>query len=380
MQLELTTQQKADQATFRAFVDEQIAPYANQYDQTATLPERVYQTLTQARYLVATLPQAAGGLGLDMLTYGLLTEEIGRGCGSVRNLIAVQGMVAHAILRWGTPAQKAHWVAKIGQGETIAAFALTEPNIGSDAGKATTRATLVGNHYILNGHKKWISFAQRADLFLIFAQCEGGMAAFLVERNTPGCTTTPIAGMLGLRASMIGEIHLAGCQIPAENMVGKIGFGLDVVATTSLDYGRYSTACGCVGIAQGCLEASQHYTNERSQFDVPIKNHQLVQAMLTNMIANVSAARLLCYQAGYLRDKKAPDAIRSTMIAKYFASTTATTIANDAVQLHGANGCGPDYPVQRYLRDAKIQEIIEGTSQIQQIKIAELTPRPTPES
>jgi len=376
MQLELTTQQKTDQATFRAFVDEQIAPYANRYDQEGALPEHVYKTLAQARYFVATLPQEAGGLGMDMLTYGLLTEEIGRGCGSVRNLIAVQGMVAHAILKWGTRAQKETWVAKIGQGETVAAFALTEPNIGSDAGNATTSATLVGDQYILNGHKKWISFAQRADLFLIFAQCEGAMGAFLVERDTPGCTTTPIAGLLGLRASMIGEIHLTDCAIPAENLVGKIGFGLDFVATTALDYGRYSTACGCVGIAQGCLEASQRYTNERTQFGVPIKSHQLVQQMLTNMIANVSAARLLCYQAGYLRDKKAPDAIRSTMIAKYFASTAATAIANDAVQLHGANGCGPDYPVQRYLRDAKIQEIIEGTSQIQQIKIAELTPLP----
>lgn len=376
MQLELTTQQKADQATFRAFVDEQIAPHANRYDQEGVLPECLFQTLAQARYLVATLPHEAGGLGLDMLTYGLLTEEIGRGCGSVRNLIAVQGMVAHAILKWGTRAQKESWVAKIGHGEAVAAFALTEPNIGSDAGNATTRATLVGDHYLLNGHKKWISFAQRADLFLIFAQCEGGMGAFLVERHTPGCTTTPIAGLLGLRASMIGEIHLTDCAIPAENLVGKIGFGLDFVATTALDYGRYSTACGCLGIAQGCLEASQHYTHERTQFGVPIKDHQLVQQMLTNMIANVSAARLLCYQAGYLRDQKSPDALRSTMIAKYFASITATTIANDAVQLHGANGCGPDYPVQRYLRDAKIQEIIEGTSQIQQIKIAELTPRP----
>ena len=172
---------------------------------------------------------------------------------------------------------------------------------------------------------------------------------------------------------MLGELQLENCQIPKENLVGKIGFGFGFVATTSLDYGRYSTACGCVGLAQACLEASQHYTQQRTQFGVPIKKHQLVQQMMTNMIANVSAARLLCYQAGYLRDQKSPDAIRSTMIAKYFASTTATSIANDAVQLHGANGCGPDYPVQRYLRDAKIQEIIEGTSQIQQIKIAELT-------
>src|SRR5689334_21950288 len=148
MQLELTTQQKADQATFRAFVDETIVPHANRYDQEGTLPESLFKTLAQAHYLVATLPPEAGGLGLDMLTYGLLTEEIGRGCGSVRNLIAVQGMVAHAILKWGTLAQKEKWVAKIGQGEAIAAFALSEPTIGSDAGNIVTSATLVGNQYI----------------------------------------------------------------------------------------------------------------------------------------------------------------------------------------------------------------------------------------
>lgn len=376
MKLELTAKQKEDQAIFRAFVDEYIAPNADQYDRNEALPESLIKKLAQERYFVATLPHEAGGMGMDMITYGLLTEEIGRGCGSVRNLIAVQGMVAHAILKWGNRAQKAKWVPKIGSGETVAAFGLTEPNIGSDAGNAASSATLYGNDYILNGRKKWISFGQRADIFLIFAQVEGKMGAFLVERDTPGFSTTPISGLLGLRASMLGELHLENCQIPKENLVGKIGFGFGFVATTSLDYGRYSTACGCVGLAQACLEASLYYTNQRTQFGVPIKKHQLVQQMLTNMIANVSAARLLCYQAGYLRDKKSPDAIRSTMIAKYFASTTATTVALDAVQLHGANGCGPDYPVQRYLRDAKIQEIIEGTSQIQQIKIAELTSPP----
>jgi len=376
MYLELTTQQKDAQAAFRAFVDSEIVPHAGRYDTEGFLPEALFQALAQARYFVATLPCAAGGSGMDMMTYGLLTEEIGRGCGSTRNLIAVQGMVAHAILKWGTAAQKATWVPKIGHGEAVAAFALTEPDNGSDAGNAATTATLVGNEYILNGCKKWISFGQRADIFLIFAKHEGQMGAFLVERGTPGFSTIAIDGMYGLRASMLGELHFQECRIPQENLVGKIGFGLDFVATTSLDYGRYSTAWGCVGIAQGSLDASQRYTHERTQFGIPLNNHQLVKQMLTNMIANTEAARLLCQKAGYLRDKKSPDAIRSTMIAKYFASTTATTIANDAVQLHGAHGVGPDSPVQRYLRDAKIQEIIEGSSQIQQIKIAELTPPP----
>lgn len=380
MHFELTTQQRDAQAAFRAFVDSEIVPKAGQYDCEGFLPETVFQRLAQERYFVATLPCEAGGSGMDMMTYGLLTEEIGRGCGSIRNLIAVQGMAAHAILRWGSAAQKATWVPKIGTGEAVAAFALTEPDNGSDAGNANTTATLDGHEYILNGTKKWISFGQRADIFLIFAKHEGKMGAFLVERGTPGFSTTPIGGMYGLRASMLGELHMNECRIPKENVVGKIGFGMDFVATTSLDYGRYSTAWGCVGIAQGCLEASQRYTHDRTQFDIPLKDHQLVKQMLTNMIANSEAARLLCQKAGYLRDKKSPDAIRSTMVAKYFASTTATAIANDAVQLHGANGVGPDYPVQRYLRDAKIQEIIEGSSQIQQIKIAEFTTLPRREA
>lgn len=376
MNLELTAQQQEDRAGFSDFVDQWIAPSANQHDREEALPDAVLKKLAQERYFVATLPCEAGGRGMDMMTYGLLTEEIGRGCGSIRNLIAVQGMVAHAILKWGSRSQKAEWVPRIGHGEAVAAFALTEPENGSDAGNANTTATLDGNSYVLNGCKKWISFGQRADIFLIFAKHEGKMGAFLVERGTPGFSTRPICGMYGLRASMLGELHMNDCRIPVENVVGKIGFGMDFVATTSLDYGRYSTAWGCVGIAQGCLEASQRHTHERTQFDIPLKNHQLVKQMLTNMIANTEAARLLCQKAGYLRDKKSPDAIRSTMVAKYFASTTATTIANDAVQLHGAQGVGPDSPVQRYLRDAKIQEIIEGSSQIQQIKIAELTSLP----
>lgn len=376
MHLELTSQQESDRADFRAFVDGQVVPHADRYDRECSLPETAIQALARERYFVATLPHEAGGRNLDMMTYGLLTEEIGRGCGSIRNLIAVQGMVAHAIQRWGSPAQKAEWVPRIGHGEAVAAFALTEPDSGSDAGNASTTATLLGNEYVLNGCKKWISFGQRADIFLVFAKDEDKLGAFLVERDTPGFSIEPISGMLGLRASMLGALHMNECRIPKENLVGKVGFGMDFVATTALDYGRYSTAWGCVGIAQGSLEASQRYTRERKQFDVPIRNHQLVQQMLTDMIANTDAARLLCQRAGHSRDKKSPDAIRCTMIAKYFASTAATRIASDAVQLHGANGCGPDYPVQRYLRDAKIQEIIEGSSQIQQIKIAELTQPP----
>lgn len=170
---------------------------------------------------------------------------------------------------------------------------------------------------------------------------------------------------------MLAELHLDNCQIPQENIVGRLGFGFSYVASSALDYGRYSVAWGCVGIAQACLEACIRYTSERKQFGVYLKEHQLIRQMIAEMIANVKAARLLCYQAGYLKDIGEPRAIFETSIAKYFASTMVTKVANDAVQIHGANGCSSEYPVERYLRDAKIMEIIEGSTQIQQITIAE---------
>jgi alkylation response protein AidB-like acyl-CoA dehydrogenase len=371
MILALTAQQKADQASFRAFVDDYIAPNADRYEREETLPSALIQKLAQQRYLVATLPREAGGAGMDAFTYGLLTEEIGRGCASVRNLLGVSGMVAHAIMRWGSRAQKEKWLPQLGSGDLIAAFALTEPHVGSDAGHIETTATLAGNMYVLHGCKKWISFGQAAHLFLVFAHCDGKPTAFLVERHTPALAVKPISGLLGLRASMLAELHLDGCQIPRENLVGTVGAGFAWVASSALDHGRYSTACGCVGLAQACLDACHCYTQERRQFGVFLKDHQLIQRMMTNMIANVSAGRLLCYQAGYLRQSGDPDAIQATLIAKYFTSTILSQIASDAVQIHGANGCSDDYSVQRYLRDAKIMEIIEGTTQIHQLKIAE---------
>ena len=371
MKPELTAQQKDDQATFRAFVDDNIVPYADQYDRDQALPPELFRTLAAKRYLVPTLPREFGGLGMDMQTYGLFSEEIGRGCASVRNLVSVGGMAAHAILRFGSQTQKARWLPRIAAGETVAGFALTEPDIGSDAANIATAAIRSNHGYRLNGGKKWISFGEKADLFLVIARTDQGASAFLVERQSAGFSSTPITELLGLRASMLGELHFDDCEIPSENLVGKEGTGFAWIANTSLDYGRFSTACGCVGLAQACLDASRSYARERTQFGVPIGEHQLVRQMLTNMHVNTQAARLLCYQAGYQRANGAPNAIQSTLVAKYYASSMVVQIANDAVQIHGANGVGYGYSVQRYLRDAKIMEIIEGTTQIQQLFIGE---------
>ncbi|MBD2489453.1 acyl-CoA dehydrogenase family protein [Aulosira sp. FACHB-615] len=371
MKLELSTQQKNAQAEFRAFVNQEICPDAGKWDRQEFTPPELIKKIAQRGFLGAILPQEYGGQAMDMITYGILNEEIGRGCSSIRSLLTVHNMVAHAVCKWGNKSQKEYWLPKLASGEIIAAFALSEPNVGSDAKSVETTAVLVGDAYVLNGQKKWITYGQIADIYLVFAQCEGKPTAFLVEKNSPGFTVKPMSGILGVRASMSAELYFHNCQIPRENLVGRLGFGFAYIAASALDYGRYSVAAGCVGIAQACLEACIKYTNERKQFGVYLKEHQLIRQKITQMIANTKAARLLCYQAGYLKDINDPNSIIETSIAKYFASTVATKIANDAVQLHGGNGCSNEYPVERYLRDSKIMEIIEGSTQIQEITIAE---------
>jgi alkylation response protein AidB-like acyl-CoA dehydrogenase len=371
MKLELTPQQREDRAAYRDFVEREIAPYADAYDREESIPSSLVGKLAARGFLGLAVPQEWGGGGRDMITYGLLHGEIGRGCSSVRSLLTVHGMVTRAIIRWGLPEQKKRWLPKLASGEVIGAFGLTETKAGSDAASVQTTAMAHGESYRLNGVKRWITFGQIADLFLIFARCEGRPAAFLVERDSPGLSVTPIKGMLGVRASMLAEVRMEDCRIPSENLVGRVGFGVSHVASHALDEGRYSVAWGCVGIAEACQSACLRYTAEREQFGAPLKDHQLIRRMLTEMITNTRAAKLLCYQAGYHKDTGDPGAMLSTLIAKYFASVSAARAANDAVQIHGANGCSDQYPVQRYMRDAKIMEIIEGSTQIQQITIPE---------
>ncbi|HEU4596549.1 MAG TPA: acyl-CoA dehydrogenase family protein [Pyrinomonadaceae bacterium] len=367
----LTAQQRESRAAFRRFADEAIAPRADDFDREERLPPELVARLAREGYLGANVPPEYGGLGLDALTYGLLHEEVGRACSSVRSLLTVHAMTAHALQRWGTREQKTKWLPRLASGETVAAFGLTEPEVGSDARSVAATATVEGGSFVLDGRKKWVTFGQGASLFLVFAKSDGRDCAFLVERETPGLSVRPIHGMLGVRASMLAELHLEGCRVPRENLVGREGAGFSYVASTALDLGRYTVAWGCVGIGQACLEASFEYAAERKQFGVFLREHQLIQRMLTDMLAQVRAARLLCHQAGALREAGDPQSVTETSIAKYFASTVAARAAADAVQIQGARGCSAESPVQRYLRDAKIMEIIEGSTQMQQITIAQ---------
>jgi glutaryl-CoA dehydrogenase (non-decarboxylating) len=370
MKIELTGAQREFQQACRAFVAQEVMPYAEAYDEAEQFPPELGRKMAAAGYLGANAPAEYGGLALDAISLGLLHEEFGRGCASARSLMTVHSMVLLSLLRWGSPAQKATWAERLATGTAVAAFALSEPNAGSDATSLETTAVLDGDHYLLNGRKKWITFAQIAGLFLLFAKVDGQITAFLVERDSPGLTIKPIGGLSGCRASMLAELHLDNCRIPAGNMVGRPGFGWTAVGTMALDHGRYSVACGCVGLAQTCLDASLAYITERQQFGLPLAGHQLIQQMVTDMAVNIEAARLLCYRAGYLRQEGDPGAMLATSMAKYQATNTASQAAAAAVQMHGANGFTRAYPVQRHWRDAKVMEVIEGSTQIQQVLIA----------
>lgn len=362
----LTLQQHEDRELFRSFAEAEIAPHAGVHDAEEAISGEMIGALAREGLLASATPWRHKGEPLDMMTYGLLAEEIGRACQSIRNFVAVEDMVAHAIWRWGTAEQRERWLPAIASGESVAAFALTEPGIGSDAGSVETVAERHGDEFVLRGRKKWISFGQLADVYLVFAACDGAHTAFLVERDNPGLVVEPIRGMLGLRGSMLAGLSLEDCRVPASALVARPGAGLTFVASSSLDLGRYSTAWGSVGLARACLEESVSYADERHQYGVPIKDHQLVARMLADMLTDTTAARLLCVQAGLSRTRGDADATHHTLVAKYRSSTVATAAASDAVQIHGAQGVGPYSAVQRHYRDAKIMEIIEGTTQIQQ--------------
>jgi len=370
MHFEYTSQQRDNQHLYRQFAQQVVAPLARQIDETEQFPPELVGKMADLGFLGALVPPEHGGQPLDLLSFGLLNEELGNACSSTRSLITVHSMVTLALKRWGRPAQQAQWLPRLAKGETIGAFALSEPNIGSNAGYIETTAVPQGDVVVVNGRKKWITFGQIADLFLLFARQNGQPIALLVEKERPGLTVRPIHGMIGTKGAMLAELELDNCHIPAQNMLAGVGFGIMAVAMSALDIGRYSVAWGSVGIGQASLEASLAYSQSREQFGQPIGKFQLIQQMITNMVTHVKAARLLCLQAGYALENQQANATNDILIAKYFASKTAMEVANDAVQIHGANGCSSDYPVQRFLRDAKVMEIIEGSHQMQQIMIA----------
>ncbi len=370
--LELSPAQRAVRVEVRGFVRERISPFADQWDQEAALPLEVIDEVRRRRYLGTPLSSDLGGRGWGPITYGLLTAEIGRGCSSVRSLLTVHDMATMTLGRWGNASLKDLYLSELASGALLGALALSEPNVGSDAARAETVAREEEDAFVLNGRKKWITFGQIADLFLVLAQLDGKATAFLVPATAPGFHRDANEEVMGTRASLLAELRFEDCRVPKTHLLGRPGFGFTHVISYALDHGRYSVAWGAVGVAEACLDACQDYTSSRHQGGCLLREHQLVRRILTNMIADTRSARLLCYRAGHLRSQRDPSAAAETMLAKYVASKAATRCANDAVQLHGANGLTRRFPVARYLRDSRVLEIIEGSSQIQQITIPQL--------
>jgi alkylation response protein AidB-like acyl-CoA dehydrogenase len=324
-------------------------------------------------YLGAPIDEEYGGRGLDYIGYALIVEQIGRADSAARTVVSVvTSLVCGSIEQWGTEEQKREWLPRLCSGESLGRFGLTEPDTGSDAANLRTRAKRNGDTWTINGNKMWISLANFSDVALIFAQTDPekkhkGLACFLVPTASEGFSTSPIHGNLGLKSSDTAEISLDDVEVPDSAMLGEIGDGFKV-AMSALDKGRYSVAAGCVGICDGCVEASVDYATERKQVDVPIASFQLVQAMIAEMIVKRDAARMLVYRAGDLKDRGEPSTVE-TSIAKLYATESAVECANTAIQVHGGSGYVDDYPVERYLRDARVTTLYEGTSQIQKLII-----------
>jgi butyryl-CoA dehydrogenase len=374
MYLELTDEQRAVQEMARKFAEEYIVPVARDNDVNERFPSDIIEKMGALGLLGGPVAVEYGGAGLDHISHALVTEEIGKACSSVRTTISVQiSLVELSLARWGTEEQKRRYLPAMCSGNLIGCFGLTEPNAGSDPASMEATAVADGDHWILNGRKIWISNGGVAGLAMVFAQTDKnrghrGIGAFLVERGTAGFSSRDMHGKLGLRASNTGELILDDCRIPKDQVLGQVGDGFKV-AMSALDNGRYSVAAGCVGICQGCVDASVRYAKERKQFDRPIGSFQLVQDLIARMIVDTEAARLLVFRAGHLKNQ-GMQCSREVSIAKYFASEAAVRCALDAIQVHGSYGYSNEYPVERYLRDAKVATIYEGTSQIQKLLIA----------
>jgi len=364
MQRLLTEQQKARQRDFHAFVSENVEPFAEQWDREQKVPECAVSKLAKSGYLGCSLPPEYGGQGWDTVTFGLLNEALGRGSSSLTGVLTVQTMISKALLKWGSAEQIQKWIPPLAKGEIIGAFALTEPGAGSDIQSLATGFTQSDDGFVLNGAKKWITTAQFASLFLVFGKLGDRSLACLVPRQTPGLEVEPIHDLMGFRAAGLASLVFNNVKVPAANVVGKPGFALSHVAPVGLHYGRISTACSALGLLRGCFEESVAWAGMRKIGNQTVGDLGMIRSLIAEMGTDLEAASFLCHSACQAADENLPEAFEKAVMAKYFTSRAAVKSASDAVQIRGAAGCHGSSPVSRFYRDAKIMEIIEGTTQI----------------
>jgi len=373
MDFDLTPEQELIRKTAREFAEREIAPHAATWDREERFPAEILPKLVEVGFLGAPIPTEYGGMGVDAVSYACIIEEIARADSSVRSIISVNcSLVGLTILKFGTEEQKQRWLPTICSGETIGCFGLTEPAAGSDPSSMQARARREGEDWVINGAKMFITNGTVAGVALVFATVDPslgakGITCFIVPTDTPGFAANEIHGKLGLRASSTAELVLTDVRVPADAVLGEVGEGLKIALAT-LDNGRVGLAASCVGLAQASLDAALAYAKERHQFGKPIAGFQLIQEMLAEMHVEIEAARLLTRRAAFLKDKGARNTLEAS-VAKFYASEAAVKCTNLAIQVHGGYGYIDEYPVGRYLRDARVTTLYEGTSQIQKLLI-----------
>ena len=370
----LTPEQQELRDTFRRFAEREIAPHAAEADERAEYPWKSFEAYRNSGFVRLGYPEEFGGEGADTVTYALLVEEMARVCASSALFVIISRLAMTPVLQFGSAELKQRFVPRVASGELQASYCLSEPDAGSDVANMSARAVRDGDRYVLRGTKAWITNAGISDLYVVFAKTDPdqghrGMSAFVVERDTPGFTIGEPEVKMGIRGSPTCEISLDEVVVPAENRIGAEGQGF-ACAMGALDSSRPIIGVQALGIAQGALDAATQYVQQRRQFGQRIADFQGIQFMLADMATQVEAARLLLYEACELLDAGDPRVSKTASMAKLFASETAMRVTTDAVQLFGGAGYTRRFPVERMMRDAKITQIYEGTSQIQRVVIA----------
>lgn len=374
MDFELTNQNRLARATAREFARTELSPYAHQWDETMTFPAEAVKKLAALGFMGICIPKEYGGCGLDSLSYVLIIEELAKACASTAIIVSVHNSVcAYPIYALGNEQQKRDYLIPLSRGEKLGAFALTEPNAGSDPASLETTAESSEQGYIINGTKTFITSGSNADIIIVMARTDRtkrsrGITAFIVEKSFGGIVVGQKEDKLGIRASDTCELIFKNCIVPDRNVLGEPGSGLGAALDT-LTFGRVGVGAQALGVAQCAFEESVRYSKQRKQFGRPIADFQAIQWMLADMATEIEAARHLVYKAAWLKDHNRPFAAEASM-AKLYASETAMRCATKAVQIHGGYGCMKDYRVERCFRDAKVIEIYEGTSEIQRLIIA----------
>ena len=375
MNFQLTEEQNLIRETVRAFAENELADGAKERDEQERFDrELMFDKLAELGLTGIVFPEEYGGAGADYLSYAIAVEELSRVCASTGvTLSAHLSLGANPIYQYGSEEQKQKYLIPLAEGTKMGAFGLTEPSAGSDAGGTRTNAVLDGDEWVLNGSKIFITNGGEAEIYIVFARTDmsaekhHGISAFIVEKDTPGFTFGKKEEKMGIRASLTRELVFENCRIPQENLLGPEDSGFKIAMKT-LDGGRIGIASQALGIAQGAFDAAVEYAKERKQFDQPIASFQGVQFMLADMATQIEASRLVVYQAAY-RASAGLSYSKEAAMAKLLASETAMQVTTKAVQVFGGYGYTREYPVERMMRDAKITELYEGTSEIQRVVI-----------